>query len=189
MLNARRTTSILLPIILLPLSCVSSAQIVDVSDCRAIEDRLQRFDCYESLEATEETAAETPPAAQQPAVTRPAIAQPADVEPQASPSGAVAEQNEDVQRFGERSETDTARVIEGSGGKSELIDTVASLQEREPNVWLITLESGQQWLQMEGKLYPMRVGEEVRIYPSRWGNAYRLTAPRISSFIQVERVD
>src|SRR5690606_8156792 len=89
---------------------------------------------------------------------------------------------QDVESFGKKAETSTVRVIEGTDGKTELVDTIADLEERRQNLWLITTASGQQWMQMEGKRYQMRKGDEIRIYPSRWGTAYRLTVPRLSSF-------
>jgi hypothetical protein len=70
-----------------------------------------------------------------------------------------------------------------------LTDTIAALEQRMPNLWLITLTSGQRWVQMLNKPYAMKVGDEVRIYPTIWGGSYRLTASRLSGYIQVQRVD
>ena len=82
-----------------------------------------------------------------------------------------------------------ARVVEGLDGKAELIDTVAELEQLGPNLWLIQLEGGQRWQQMLSKRYNLQEGDEVRIYPTRWGENFRLTAPRLSGYIQVERLD
>lgn len=70
----------------------------------------------------------------------------------------------------------------------ELISKITALNERLPNRYLITLENDQVWWQKVGSRYQMQVGDEVRIYPSRWGGAYRLTVVDQSGFIQVERV-
>ena len=42
---------------------------------------------------------------------------------------------------------------------------------------------------MISKRYPLEVGDEVRIYSTRWGSSFRLSAERVGSYIQVERVD
>ncbi|HEU4619493.1 MAG TPA: hypothetical protein VFV10_15760 [Gammaproteobacteria bacterium] len=53
---------------------------------------------------------------------------------------------------------------------------------------MITLENGQIWRQMTPEIYPLQEGFEVKIYPTRWGNAYRLSVEELGGFIQVERV-
>jgi hypothetical protein len=64
--------------------------------------------------------------------------------------------------------------------------TIAALRETVPNSYLITLDNGQVWRQTVPDIYPLRTGMSVRIYYSRW-RAYRLTAPDLRGFIQVER--
>ncbi len=83
----------------------------------------------------------------------------------------------------------SARLTGGLDGKPELIDTIADLEQVGPSIWMITLESGQQWKQAVGKRYSLQVGEEVRIYPTRWGSAFRLSSSRLGGYIQVGRVD
>lgn len=196
MIKARHAVSILLSVFLVSPAFDAAAQMVDVSGCRAIEDRLQRFDCYERLEeasAAARSASEVAPPPPQAEVTRVAPAQPSAADTRAAPAeqsatpGARAS-DQVVDTFGTRSQT-PARILDGADGNSELLDTVAALEQRLPNSWLVTLQSGQTWTQMIGKKYPLKVGDEVRIYPSRWGSAYRLTAARLSGFIQVERVE
>ena len=70
----------------------------------------------------------------------------------------------------------------------ELHSTVSELKEYVPNRYLITLENGQVWRQMVGGKYELRVGHNVRIYPSRWGKSFRLSVEGFKGFIQVERV-
>ena len=70
----------------------------------------------------------------------------------------------------------------------ELHSTISELKEYVPNRYLITLENGQVWRQMVGEKYELRVGHNVRIYPSRWGKSFRLSVEGFKGFIQVERV-
>ena len=74
-----------------------------------------------------------------------------------------------------------------AAGDQEFIDRIKSLANG-PSGWIITLDKGQVWRQMIGKRYDLRNGQEVRIYPSAWGKAYRLSAEDNSGFIQVERI-
>ena len=70
----------------------------------------------------------------------------------------------------------------------ELHSTISELKEYVPNRYLITLENGQVWRQMVGEKYELRVGNNVSIYPSRWGKSFRLSVEGFKGFIQVERV-
>lgn len=79
-------------------------------------------------------------------------------------------------------------MVDGEDG-AELVGTVAGLEQLGPNLWVVTLEGGQQWRQMLSKRYALQVGDEVRIYSTRWGSSYRLSADRLSGYIQVERID
>lgn len=101
-------------------------------------------------------------------------------------SGATSE----VDSFGRSRGANGARVeTNEDSGLQELVDTVASVRTLSQNLIEVTLESGQVWRQMISKRYPLSVGDAVVIRPTRWGSAYRLTADRLSGFIQVERVD
>lgn len=96
----------------------------------------------------------------------------------------------DVDSFGRRDRSAAAaRVETNEDGKQELVDTVASIKTLTQNMLEVTLESGQVWRQMTTKRYPLQVGDSVVIRPTIWGKSYRLTAARISGFIQVQRVD
>lgn len=64
--------------------------------------------------------------------------------------------------------------------------TIVELRETVPSAFLITLDNGQVWRQTVPKLYPLREGDRVRIYFSRW-RAYRLTSEELKGFIQVDR--
>lgn len=70
----------------------------------------------------------------------------------------------------------------------EVRSSISVLDERRPNEYLITLENGQIWRQSIAKRYPLRVGQDVRVYATRWGGSYRLSTIAANGFIQVERV-
>jgi len=215
MRKVRYSFSGVLSAVLLLVSFSSAAQVVDISSCRAIEDRLERFDCFESLGATDTSATAPAPSAAPaapvaapassaapaaaagaprtnlPVLRLPARSAPATESAQeqvAAPATAPqAEAGSDVDNFGLNSESG-ARVVQDEDGKAELTDMVTAVEQVGPSLALITLQSGQQWRQSISKRYLVEAGDEVRIYPSMWGNAYRLSVKRLGGFIQVERV-
>ena len=85
-----------------------------------------------------------------------------------------------------RREERAARPEEAAAA-NEIVSRVKELRETVPNAYLITLENGQVWRQMQPKQYPLRPGLQVRIYGTRWGSASRLSADEINGYIQVER--
>jgi hypothetical protein len=162
-----------------------SAQVVDISTCREIQDRLARFDCYENLDEAQVVRQSQPDEVPAAVVTSP---KPTPVETRGSRPPAAVPAEQEVAGFG-REETRTAAVVSGDNNEKQLRDTIAALEQMGPNIWTITLSSGQVWRQMEGKPYRLEVGDSVRIYQSFWGKSYRLTAPRLASFIQVQRIE
>jgi hypothetical protein len=72
--------------------------------------------------------------------------------------------------------------------EQELTSRVAALRELLPGRLEITLVNGQIWRQTNSDRYPLEIGHEVRIYPSRFGSYFRLSAAALRSFVQVERV-
>jgi hypothetical protein len=78
-------------------------------------------------------------------------------------------------------------VIINEDGEQELIGRIAAL-EKDPGGWVVTLENGQIWRQVISKRYHLKEGQEVRIFPSGWGNGYRLAVEANGSFIQVKRL-
>lgn len=163
------------------------AQPASLAGCRAIEDRLARFDCYESLEVD---AAETDSAAEAglPADTGNGAAverETAETAPEVTPDRSP---RSDLATFGMGS-ADDARLERDAEGREELVDRVAELRLYGHKQWEITLESGQIWRQMLSKTYNLSVGDAVRIAPVERGRYYRLTSPGIASFIQVGRID
>ena len=71
-------------------------------------------------------------------------------------------------------------------GQSEWVGSVTALRQREPNQFVITLDSGEVWQQRGADRYPLRVGQKVRIYQTRFGT--RLQADGVNGFIHVFRV-
>ena len=71
---------------------------------------------------------------------------------------------------------------------NEWVGTITSLRLRAPNLYLITLDSGQVWSQQVAERYSLRVGQRVRVYESKWGSSKRLEADGVKGFIQVELV-
>jgi hypothetical protein len=72
--------------------------------------------------------------------------------------------------------------------REEIVATVTAAQEIVPNSYLITLDNGQVWRQTYAESYPLRPGQHVRLWPSKWGRSFRLSADELRGFIQVERV-
>jgi hypothetical protein len=75
----------------------------------------------------------------------------------------------------------------GADAKAEVLATITALRQTVPNSYVITLDNGQVWRQMQPKWYPLRVGHQVRIRSTQWGGSYRLSLVGMSGFIQVER--
>lgn len=209
MIKIKHLVAGLLSVILTPLSLCSTVQAADISDCRAIQDRLARYACYDSWDTAAGTVSRSRSSAPAPAAQNngsqsarvEAVEEEessffglgrifnrdaADVQPEATTEAAPVSE---LDGFGRTDESDNARVLEGADGKSELVDTIASLEQYGPVMLRITLESGQEWQQMYSKSYPLKVGDEVRIYPTRWGSSYRLSAARLAGYIQVKRVE
>jgi hypothetical protein len=135
---------------------------VEVSECLELESPEERLACFESrVDTALEEGSAAPPA--ESSVT---------TDPRDADDG-PGEKSEDAGR---------------PGNRPEIVSTIAGLRETVPNSYIITLDNGQVWRQMRPKTYPLRIGHAVRIYPTNWGEAYRLTVEGVGSFIQVERV-
>lgn len=160
-----------------------------LSRCYAISDTNNRVACYDALARTQNpanTAVAPAPAAASasPTTTAPTPAAPPLVRTNPAPATAAATQAAPapVAGFGQE-----AKVETNEEGTDALVDTVTALKRVEPTKWLITLSSGQVWRQTVGKTFMIREGETVRITPSGWGKAFRLSVAGRSSFIQVSR--
>lgn len=168
---------------------------IDGGQCRNIKVDLVRVACYDSLtdDAMRQQGA--------PAVSRSSTQQPAQ---QDNIRDQLREKNlkmreelarlrqegagaggdaEDADNFGRSRQ----RVVTDADGDRVMYDRVKELQKA-PDGWLITLDSGQVWRQMYNKQYNLREGQDVKIAPSIWGKAYRLSVKELGGFIQVERI-
>lgn len=134
---------------------------VDVGRCVDLESAEERFACYEEQvdAATKEDERKRPDA----------------------PAGPSAE-------AGRPAEARPVAEAGPAGEAVEILGRIGSMRERLPDAYLITLEDGQIWRQTNPKRYFLRVGDDVRIYPSSWGTDYRLTVVGRSGYIQVEKV-
>jgi hypothetical protein len=146
-----------------------------IEACARIADQVARLDCFDKLaRPAPGRSVETPPIPAPPAAVGPsqssAAAPPtaADTAPASVPSKREA-------RAAERAER-------------EVMSSVTALREIQPGRVEVTLANGQVWRQTYSDSYNLLVGHEVKIYPSGFGQAFRLTATELRGFIQVERV-
>jgi hypothetical protein len=95
-----------------------------------------------------------------------------------------SDQSVQLEEFGRQS-----RVVVNENGEDELNDVVAELVMAKPDQWLVKLASGQVWRQTHPRRLNLREGDAVRIYPTGWGENFRLEAVRLNGFIQVLRVE
>jgi hypothetical protein len=139
---------------------------VDARRCMAIEAPAERLACFEAQvdEATRERADDPAPS------SSPAAAAPRSSAPPAAPR------------------QETIRMPQSAQAQTEWVGTIASLEERVPNRYVITLDTGTVWEQRVAQRFPLRVGQRVRIYDTRWGSDQRLEAEGRNGHIQVARV-
>ena len=179
----------------------SAPVIIDASSCLEIVSPIERLACFEE----QANAAQRRPAASMPQQNLPVVSiprntrpqpaqstqpqptqqvqpQPAAEAPQAAESASVNTANSFEDNFGLREEK------EKNSQRNELIARVAEIKELNQNRVLITLDNGQAWEQMETKRFTLAAGDEVRIYPTRWGHSYRLASQSHSGYIQVQRL-
>jgi hypothetical protein len=163
-----------------------------ISECAVIENPAQRYACFDDLTShlrNEQNSAEQVHSqesdimpfelVQEENVEASEIAdnETSDIEGSATPAT--------IEEFGNRN----TRLEVDEAGQATLHDRIVSLREREPNQFLITLESGQVWYQTINKRFRLREGMSVIIAPSPVGGSYRLSSPDASGFIQVRRIE
>lgn len=95
---------------------------------------------------------------------------------------------DDTERDSAATIADTSPATEIVAPPDEIRSSITAIEVRRRNQHVITLENGQVWRQSLAKRYPLRVGQEVRIYSTRWGDSSRLSAIEANGFIQVERI-
>jgi len=139
----------------------SQSVTIDVADCVDLDSEAARRDCFAAQVDAVLGQRSTPPQS----AAESTVAD--DPGPDASPpSERYSEQEDEAEYFG----------------------TITALRERLPNAWVITLDNGQIWQQVQPEPYPLRPGLEVRVYPTNWGDSYRLIGAGTGRHIQVRRV-
>jgi len=166
--------------------------IAGLEACAALQRAEARLDCYDELArrahaspSAARSATTEPPqpaaTATPPNETTPAAAQPAPPRSEAPPTARAPSEAE----FGlAPPATERGSTL----STTELVSRVAALRELQPGRLEITLVNGQVWRQTNSDRYALEVGHEVRIYSTRFGSYFRLSATELRSFVQVERV-
>jgi hypothetical protein len=94
----------------------------------------------------------------------------------------------DTARSDEADRVSRREALAAERAEREVRSQVASVREIQPGRIEVTLANGQVWRQTNSDRYNLLVGHEVRLYPSGFGQYFRLSAKELRSFIQVERV-
>lgn len=167
---------------------------VDISGCLDLATREQQIACYlarvdEAVEAHESGV--TPARDQGPNDPSSASSRAVETEsrrsdPSSAPRGPAQPQSRP------QSEAPAAAAASEAPDeveeREEIVATITSIREVQPNTYVINLDNGQVWRQSAAKRYYLREGAEVHLVPTAWGESYRLTDPDVGNFIQVERV-
>jgi hypothetical protein len=179
--------------------------LIDASRCLDIVSPIERLACFEEQANAAQGRGTAVPQQNPPVVSPPRNAaqqpaqSPAPVQPQ-PPSGTPQEVvQEVVQQAGDVSIAPAdnfesnfglpeEKVNDRKAKADKLIARVAAIKELGRNRFLITLENGQVWEQMETERFALAEGDEVRIYATRWGSSYRLASLSHKGFIQVKRL-
>jgi hypothetical protein len=159
---------------------------VDVGQCTSLESADARLACFGAQ--VDAALEERPPSEVD---ERSAVTEDADAD-RAAPrsderSRRAEEQTERTAKRRLRAHSRSEEALEDAG-EGEYSGVIVAIRERLPNAYVITLDNGQVWQQTEPKQYPLRPGLEVRIYPTGWGNYYRLNGLGTGTHIQVRRV-
>lgn len=199
---------------LLALTCAATGALAQAQDqavldaikqCSQLADATERYACFDRATA----AAGLRPGGAAPAAGAPAqsprapgaattqsripASPPRPAEPAAAPAAppapapATAEGSRPGAPF-DPPAVEARRQATDNAEANSFRDRIVDLREREPGKWLITLESGQQWYQVESKRYALGKGMDVRIYPGLFGSSWRLSADELKGFVQVQRV-
>jgi hypothetical protein len=148
-----------------------------IAACAAIESTAARLSCFDEL--AKNTSADSPTSS--PRTTAPQIAAGA-VDRSVGAAASVGPEADSTTGVSRRE----ARAVERQ--EHEVTAHVAAVREILPRRIEVTLTNGQVWRQMNSDRYNLLVGHEVRIYPSGFGQYFRLSSTALRSFIQVERV-
>lgn len=161
--------------------------------CAQIKDSLERLVCYDQAFGGAASVPQSLPApAPAPATPAPApVAQAAPAAPAAvaaapaAPAPAAA-----ADSFGSDQVRRTEKQRQADAGPTSLSAQVASLREYRQRMWLITLDNGQVWQQMDiDSLFQVGVGDTIQIEKGKLGG-YRMarTSNGRSGWVRVNRV-
>jgi hypothetical protein len=148
--------------------------------CAGVESAIARLDCYDNLArraAAEDARAETQRAGSEPVNAE---------SPRDEPTPAAGRPVEVPAANSPRPSRREARAADRAA--LEFWDRVAELREIQPGRLEVTLANGQVWRQTNSDRYELQPGHDVHLYPSGFGQYYRLSALELRGFIQVERV-
>lgn len=148
---------------------------VDVGECADITGAEERLACFDAQVVRARQGGAAPRATEAVPAAEGARAGGAVSAPEAAPVPDLADGGD--QRGGGDSPS-TPLVVAG----------VTELRQTVPNAFLITLDNGQRWRQVQPLRYRLRVGMQVQIYAPSLGNTLRLKTDELRGYIQVERV-
>jgi hypothetical protein len=148
-----------------------------IEACARVADQAARLDCFDKLtRPTSDRSVETASSPAAPAAVEPqggAAAPPTAADTAAAPAASVPSRRD-------------ARAADKA--EREVTSSVTALREIQPGRVEVTLANGQVWRQTYSDSYNLLVGHEVKIYPSGFGQYFRLSSTEVRGFIQVERV-
>lgn len=143
---------------------------IDARRCMQIESADERLACFESQVSTAPAAAPAPSA---PAAPASSAVPPRSVDVGAAPAQAAP----------------AAAASTAAESAVVSVGNITSVQAREPNRYLITLDNGEVWEQRVAERSPRPlVGQGVRIERTHWGSHQRLYIEGLNGFLQVQRV-
>jgi len=177
----------------------TDAVIMDASPCLDIVSPIERLACFEERANAAQGRGTAIPQQNLPVVSIPRASRQQPAQSPQLESQPASETPQEVARETDRASTPQADSVENRFGlpeekvnekaqANELIARVAEIKELGRNRFLITLENGQVWEQMQTRRFALAEGDEVRIYPTRWGSSYRLSSQSHKGYIQVQRL-
>lgn len=145
---------------------------IDVGECVELAIPDKRLACFDAQVERHRRTVDARPAAE-PASPMPAAPVAAtELRPVAAPA-AVARRDE---------------PRDNEAAEAPITAKVTALRETVPNSYVITLDNGQVWRQVQPLRFQLRVGNEVQVYAPPWGDTFRLRVEGQRGFIQVAQV-
>lgn len=151
--------------------------------CAQVKDSLERLVCYDRAAAAGTSAPAAPAAMPATPVAPPVVTPPAAAVP-AAPVTAPARE------FGDETVKRTEKERVANSGPTSLTALVAGMKEYRRNVYVLTLDNGQVWQQMDmDSLFTVKVGDTIQIEKGKLGG-YRMarTSDGRSGWVRVNRV-